>query len=343
MPERRAIDQISNWAGAENTEVTRMFRRLCRSFVSICLISSCLTGNVLAEEGAAEKPEFSFGVVTDVHYSEEEPSGRMHCRASLKKLEESVGEFNSKNLAFVIQLGDLINRDFESFDRVLSVYQGLKAGGYHVLGNHETWVAEEKIPAVSEKLGMKGEYYDFEVHGWRFIVLNSNDMGTSARPGSPEYEELEAIYEKLKKTGLPADREWGKGLGEKQTAWLKRTLNRAAEAGEKVIIFCHVPVFPSLVRIIESYECVVAYMNGHRHKGHYAEIDGVHYLNLRAMVETDETAYAIVEVYRDRLNVVGYGREPSRVLSIKRAPPTRDEEQSPQSVESPEPVPAETR
>lgn len=70
--------------------------------------------------------------------------------------------------------------------------------------------------------------------------------------------------------------------------------------------------------IIESFPCVVAYLNGHNHGGNYCLRNGVHYLNLRGMVETQENAYSAIHVHKDYLKVEGYGREPSRVLRIAR-------------------------
>ena len=43
--------------------------------------------------------------------------------------------------------------------------------------------------------------------------------------------------------------------------------------------------------------------------------DGIHYLTVQGMVETeDTTAYAVVHVDDDRLDVDGRGRQPDQVL-----------------------------
>jgi len=110
--------------------------------------------------------------------------------------------------------------------------------------------------------------------------------------------------------------------------WLRRTLEEAHKSGEKVILFCHHPVFPKntntlwndteVMNLIESHDCVVAFINGHYHPGNCEKKNGIHYLTLQGMVDTvDKNAYAIIEIYQNRLEVIGYGREPSRTLYFR--------------------------
>jgi len=54
---------------------------------------------------------------------------------------------------------------------------------------------------------------------------------------------------------------------------------------------------------------VKAYINGHNHKGKYGIKGGIHYLTCKGMVDSETTAYSIVRVYHDRLELSGYGRE----------------------------------
>jgi hypothetical protein len=71
------------------------------------------------------------------------------------------------------------------------------------------------------------------------------------------------------------------------------------------------------VSLVTGYPSFVAYFNGHHHDGNYGEVKGKHFLNFKGMVETaTQTAYAIVEVYKDRIEIVGQGAEPSRSLKI---------------------------
>jgi len=300
------------------------------AFICLIFINSCAIQDVLIAREKVEKPEFSFGVIADVQYCDCDDGETRYYRASLQKLEKCVQDFNAKDLAFVIQLGDFIDQDFNSFDVVLPIYQQLKAPKYHVPGNHDFLVEPEEKGMIFEKLGLKRGYYDFTYHSWRFIVLDGNDLSFYTLSETDEkYPEAEAMYQKLSSEGLPNAQTWNGGLSARQIVWLQRTLEKAAGAGEKVTLFCHFPVFPQpdmhnlwndseLINVLESYKCVVAYLNGHKHAGNYGEKNGIYYLTLQAMVETlDKNAYAIVEVYSDHLKVIGRGREPDRILTIK--------------------------
>jgi len=110
---------------------------------------------------------------------------------------------------------------------------------------------------------------------------------------------------------------------------LEDNLKQASLLEEKVILFCHFPVYPSreenlwndveLIPLLESYSCVVAFFSGHYHAGNYAKKRGIHYLTFQGMVETEkENAYSIIEVYSDHLKVSGFGREPNRILTFKK-------------------------
>ena len=58
-------------------------------------------------------------------------------------------------------------------------------------------------------------------------------------------------------------------------------------------------------------------MNGHNHAGNYGEKNGIHYLTLKAMVDTEENAYAVMQVFDDRLEMSGFGREKDRSLKLR--------------------------
>ncbi|MCH8980573.1 metallophosphoesterase [candidate division KSB1 bacterium] len=299
---------------------------LSKTNLFLLLLPLLLFGCIPGSYKKSAIPEFAFGVLTDVQYCDCEPRNDRYYRNALAKFEESVRELNSKDLAFTIQLGDIIEKDFASFDRVLPIYEQLVMPKYHVLGNHEFSVSQKKKSAVEERLGLENPFYDMRVKGWRFVILDGNDISMYRVPKNSEaYRSAKARFEELQDRGLPNAQKFNGALGDQQMSWLRNTLNQACTAGEKVILFCHHPVFPrntntlwndtEVMNLIESHDCVVAYINGHYHPGNYQKKNGIHYLTLQGMVDTvDKNAYAIIEVYPDRLEVVGYGREPSRTL-----------------------------
>ncbi len=137
------------------------------------------------------------------------------------------------------------------------------------------------------------------------MVLDGNDISFHAWPdGSAEHG----------------------AVGGAQPSWLRATLKQATEDREMVILFCHFPVFPEDVHnlwnakevmgIIDEFPCVKACINGHNHKGKYGMRNGVHYLTLKGMVDTEETFHAVIRVDAEAIKVTGYGRESDRVLSI---------------------------
>ncbi|MFC1585536.1 metallophosphoesterase [Fibrobacterota bacterium] len=283
---------------------------------------------ILGDKAVAERPVFSFGVFTDAQHCDCEPKGTRHYRSSLGKLREIVRDYNRRELAFAVQLGDLIDRDMASFDTTVSILRGLKAPLYHVLGNHDYEVKDEEKARVLKDRGLRRGYYEFKRDNWRFLVLDGNDLSYHAQPGSsgPDRETQE-LFEHIERSGEAQARKWNGGLGREQLTWLEAKLKEADGAGERVILFCHYPVYPpgrynlwnaeEVVKIIEDHGCVSGYLCGHNHEGNYAVKNGVHYLTLKAVLETErENAFSLVDVYDGHLNILGFGREPSRILRI---------------------------
>lgn len=278
----------------------------------------------LKQKTKQAKYKFSFGAIADCQYCSGPNRGSRHYSSSAKKLHECVEELNSHDLKFVIHLGDFIDRDYASFDKVLPIYQSLKMPAYHALGNHDFDVADKWKAKVPERMGMKSKYYDFSIEDWRFIVLDGNDVSFHAYPkDSSEYREAEVYYRENK---IRSPR-WNGAVGEKQLTWMQEVLRGAEKKGEQVVLYCHFPVYPAdphnlwnakeVISILETFSCVKAYINGHNHKGKYGQKNGIHYLTLKGMVETESNAYSIIGIFQDRIKVIGYGRESDRVLPIK--------------------------
>ena len=278
-------------------------------FLLFCSLAQCLWG-----EKSGYK--FSFGAIADCRYCQAPDRGVRKYSASKEKLKKCVKHFNQEDLSFVIHLGDFIDRNFSSFDEILPIYNSLHAPGYHVLGNHDFEVADEYKEIVPKKLGMPSKYYDFKIKNWRFLCLDGNDLSFIAYPkGSQGYQESE-VYYRENKIRSP---KWNGGVGAEQMSWIREVLQSAEGSQEKVILFSHFPVYPQdphnlwnakeVISLLEEFSCVKAYINGHNHKGKYGVKNGIHYLTCKGMVDSDTTAYSIVRVYHDRLEISGYGRE----------------------------------
>jgi predicted phosphodiesterase len=276
----------------------------------------------------AGQPLFRFGLIADPQYAPVPPRRTRFYAHSLWKVAEAVEAMNGENLAFVATLGDIIDRHYESYGHILPVYDRLRHSHFFVLGNHDYEVAADWLHAVHRTAGLRRAWYDFEGGGWRFIVLDGNDLSLFANPaGSPKRALAEQRLAALREAGAPNAQTWNGGLSEDQTSWLFRTMDAAEAAGQKMVLLCHYPVFPAnehnlwgweeLAGRIARYRHFVAFFNGHNHMGNYGEIGGKHFLNLKGMVETpDKTAFSTIAVFEDRLELTGHGLEESRTLRI---------------------------
>ncbi|NJM94592.1 MAG: hypothetical protein HC842_07955 [Cytophagales bacterium] len=78
--------------------------------------------------------KLQFGIFADAQYCNYAPFNNRHFKKSLSKLRELVINFNEKQVAFAVNLGDLIDRDYESFEDTFDILKDLKSPIYHVFG-----------------------------------------------------------------------------------------------------------------------------------------------------------------------------------------------------------------
>ena len=292
--------------------------KICTLFIGLSLFTGAYAGDTTNSDAL-----FSFGLIADCQYHAVEGSGTRKYSISDKKLRQCVEHFNKMDLEFVIHLGDFIDKDFDSFDVVVPIYAQLFAPRYHVLGNHDFSVAEDKKADVPQKMGMPARYYDFSVKGWRFVVLDGNDVSFHAYAENSHDYKYAAEYYDVNKIDSP---KWNGAIGEEQLDWLKSVMQKACKAKESVVLFCHFPLYPEnnhnlwnadeVISVIEKFSCVKAYINGHNHAGNYGAKNDIHYLTVQGMVDTEQISYGVVLVEKDRLQFVGYGREQNRRMEI---------------------------
>ncbi|RUL96561.1 metallophosphoesterase [Rhizobium chutanense] len=274
-------------------------------------------------------PLFRFGIIADPQYAAIAPHVAMdrHYANSLAKVAEAIEVFNGWELSFVMTLGDVIDRSFASFDDILPVYDKLRHEALFLLGNHDFSVSAGHLGEVATRLGMPSPYYSFSRHGWRFIVLDGNEVSTFAPPeGHPRRALAAEMLAELQARGAANAHRWNAALSDEQFAWLTDEIASAAAAGEKVIVMNHYPVHPPcehgmwdserIVTLLAAQPHVVAYLNGHDHAGNYGKAGACHFVNFKGVVDTEtQNAFAIVEVNTDRIEIRGFGREESRTLA----------------------------
>lgn len=290
--------------------------------LALLLISSGLNG----QDNNDVKP-LKIGIVSDVQYADIDNYGTRHYRASVEKFSEAVSKFSEEDVDMIVSLGDFIDNDFKSYNPLIEIIRGVNIPVYFVLGNHDFSVRvgiKQKIPDL---LNVRSRYYSLIRNNWRFIFLDGTDISTfSRRKKDPEFKRAQSILDSLKMSGAPNAQSWNGGIGKTQMKWLEQEIYNSNKSGQNIILFCHFPLYPEdqsenlwnaneVRNIIESRNGRIVFMNGHTHRSNYCLHNGVHYVSLRGMVETDENSFATSEIYNDSISIKGYGAEKS--LRIK--------------------------
>ncbi len=303
-----------------------------REFIQLSAAAASIStfSNARGEDVAlGEKPLLIFGMITDVQYADADPKGERHYRESIPKLKTAVEWLSKQNLPFTLHLGDFIDHDFPCFASVLALLEPLGHPVKHLLGNHDYSIPEEQKSRVVSLLGMPHDYYGFEQSGVRFLMLDTNDRSVYKYPqGSDQDIESEALLEKMKAANADNAQPHNGGVSEAQLAWLEREL-AAADAEKKPVIVCgHHPLLPAdamrawnseaIVAAIDRHACVIAWFNGHNHAGAETVRNGIPYITFKSILqEPGVNAYSVIRVFKDRIEIVGNGREQSRVLAVR--------------------------
>jgi manganese-dependent ADP-ribose/CDP-alcohol diphosphatase len=304
--------------------------RIIIVFVFTIIISILMPDNFrspdLPEENQDKSPLFSFGLISDIQYCDCDPAGTRFYRSSLSKLEEAVRSFRSDSLAFVVNLGDMIEKDFASYKPVYRILDTAGFKIYHTTGNHDFSVEPRMKKRIPPLRSSKEGYYSFNYDNYRFIILNGNELSTYATANKSVIKDVNDFILKLKNDGELNGTDWNGGMSSKQLVWLSNQLNNSVKNNEKVFIMCHFPVYPEnehnllnytdVLTILKRYTNIIAWFNGHNHAGNYGNYNMIHFITMRGMVETEKiNSYALIEVYNNKIWIKGSGREKSQILA----------------------------
>jgi manganese-dependent ADP-ribose/CDP-alcohol diphosphatase len=303
---------------------------LIASYIAIIIIFNMPDKNdqaVLQSTDQSKKPLFSFGIIADVQYADYDPVGTRFYRSSLKKLREAVASFRNDSADFIINLGDLIDKDYRSYKPVLDIIDSSRLKTYHVSGNHDYSVDpryKRQLPVLQPS--QKG-YYSFVYNKFRFIFLNGNEISTYISTNKAKINKANEYLTRLKNEGETNALDWNGGISSEQLEWLDIQINEASVNNEKILLFCHFPVIPEnvhnllnykdVLQILEKHQNIIAWFNGHNHEGNYGNFNMIHFITFKGMVETDSTnSFALVEVYKNKIWIRGNGREKSQILAF---------------------------
>jgi 3',5'-cyclic AMP phosphodiesterase CpdA len=294
------------------------------------LKATLLAASAPAIMRGAVQAGFEIGLVADAQYADVDDKGTRFYRKSLGKLADAVEHFNGRDLAFCAHLGDLIDREWRSFDEITRPLAASRHRWHHLLGNHDFDVLEALKAKVPGRLGLEARYRFFDHGEFRFVILDTNDVSTYAHAaGSSEQIAAAAELKRLQVAKIRQAKPWNGGIGAAQLAWFERVCAEAGAARRKVIVLAHHPVAPhndhnvwnspAVLTALKNQPAVVAWCNGHNHAGHFADHAGVPCVTMHGMVETAATtAFATVRILPDRLVIAGHGREPSRELVFRK-------------------------
>lgn len=293
--------------------------KILRSVVLLLIV------NISSTDSSAQ---ISFGVFADCQYCDCETTGSRYYRNSMQKLGKAVQHFNqNKNLEFVVNMGDLIDRDFNSFAPLKPILSKLDKPVFHLPGNHDFEVEPENLTKVPAELGLSEMYYAFSKKGWLFVFLDGTDISFFSAD-KEKLKQAEKMAGQLKDEGQPNHHPWNAGIGAEQLTWFENHLKQAETQNLKVAVFCHYPLLPfeshalwnqkEVLSMLENYSCLKLWMNGHNHAGNSVFQNGIHFITLKGMVETEtENAFAEVLFLENSIEIKGFGREKSRKLIIE--------------------------
>lgn len=310
--------------------------------LAILLFLSCSCAAMPDRESTASTPPeplFRFGLLADVQYADKADAGARRYRLALEHLDDCVADLIGRDLAFVVQLGDVIDGRGEpggsriDLEQVLSRLESIGVPLVHVVGNHCLAVPRtELLP----RLGLESGRQSFARDGWRFLVLDTLELSVCGVPADdPLAVEAESWLLENADSGELNVQRWNGGAGAAQRAWLQSELVAAEAAGERVVVLGHLPILleasgpyyllwdhAEVLELLQSTPAVLTYLAGHDHSGGYAQQAGIHHLTLPSMLEAPKgtNAYAVVEVWPDRLEVRGVGEVTDRTLAWASSP-----------------------
>lgn len=275
------------------------------------LLAGLATQDMLAADATA-KPLLRIGLMTDLHYANKEPTKTRFYRDALVKLDEAVDCFNHEKPAFVVELGDLIDKattvelEIEWLGTIEKRYARLAMPRHYVLGNHcVTTLTKEEFAAHT---GMsKSPHYAFEEAGVRFVVLDACYREDGIAYGRDNFD--------WKDSAIP----------QTELDWLETQL---ASSKGPVVIFAHqrlddsaphnVKNASAVRAVLEQSGKVLAVFQGHSHKNDYQQIARIHYCTLVAMVEgsgLENSGYTMLDVMPDHsLRLHGIRKQVDRDL-----------------------------
>lgn len=298
--------------------------------------------SILYQPPALRSPNLSgstlrFGLIADPQYADADPDleNNLYYRHGLRKLSSAISSLNDLSLDFVVTLGDLVDRHWSGYSNLLSCYSALRHPHAAIIGNHDAQVISEHLSAFTPPLGLPKSYYYFSVSGYRFLVIDGNDISLYCNAANGEdRQRARAQLNALQAEQQPQAQRWNGAVSDQQLVWIEQNLQQAQELGETVIVFGHYPLAPLKKHILWNGEVVAdllcryqvrAYFAGHDHRGGYYRRGNTDFITLKGMLNgPDNVPFAVAELTGSTLMITGFGGEISRVLPLNHHTPPQE-------------------
>ncbi len=263
----------------------------------------------------SEKKVVRFGLMSDSHYADRDPSSVRFFRQALDKMGEAVQVFNDENVDLVIHLGDFKDQDkrkkredtLRYLAEIESEYAKFQGARYHCIGNHDIDSISKKEfleNIVNTGIPKDRGFYSFDNSGYHFVVLDPNfsSNGEEHNNGNFKWDDAnipehqwEWFEKDLQATKLPT------------FVFSHFTLFEFVRDGKHY----HISNYERAQKIMEQSGTVLAVFQGHVHEERHEEINGIHYCTLLGMVDfegMENNSFSIVEVSDGEINIKGFKR-----------------------------------
>lgn len=280
--------------------------------------------SVFAQEG---RSYMRIGLIADIQYADKGDGKTRFYRNSIDKLTEAVDMLNKESVEMSVVLGDLVDEGPKDLVPILNGLEKLDSPFFNLLGNHD--YGKPLTANIFETFKMPAPYYSIEKGQWRFLFLNTNELSSYAVfPGSKEEEEYSALIAVSKSDARKNAQPWNGGIGKIQLEWLVDEVNRAGDKNQKVLVFTHHPLFPEsgyealnnreILEVLVKNKHVKGVLSGHHHAGGFALFEDLPCVTLEGMIETEkQSAFGVLDIYNDRLEITGEGRLSSRYIKFR--------------------------
>ena len=324
--------------------------------------SNTIENNVCehSSSGNSNSPLFKFGLIADIQYADA-VDGTNFQKTRVRRYKQSLDIFKTAvkywstevgDVAFSLVLGDILDGKTATLgiqpqcaDEILSISKSIDLPFKFCFGNHchysfsreeiYTKFCPKDADCSPEKLFYDWSPFDF----WRFIALDSYDISMIGASSEENKDKALNMIKSNNPNDIGASGTWFHDLpfhkkrwvpyngavGPSQMNWLKDVLAKSKIDKEKVIIFCHQPIYsPSkpqsliwnaeeILATIQESGNVVAWFAGHDHDGQYAiDSSGIHHIVPCAPIECGEgeNSFGHIEVFEDKLVVAWKGKTP---------------------------------